>query len=342
MSQNIFPKPYLACNGTPDLDTEIDYPIYVSAKLDGVRALAIDGIMYTRAGLPFKDCVQQRFKIILEEAKQRGVVLDGELYNHYISFQQITSACSHEDKVECLRLYVFDCVSLVEWFGLSGTTYNLRRDAYLNICQEIDPRCRYIVPVEHCICNTKDEVITIHNQMLESGYEGTMLRPPNGLYKHNRSTAKEKDLRKFKPFETIDCVIVGFKQKARLTEEAKATITDKDKFGRSKRGHRKGDREFVEELGAIGELYEVEGTAKQCFAGFTKNSSVRTEITWENREEYVGRHVEVEYQSVGMLDVLRLPRIVRFRPDLDDEQTTQRAMEIYAHEETLKSEPNNA
>jgi DNA ligase-1 len=157
----------------------------------------------------------------------------------------------------------------------------------------------------------------MHHRWLDKGFEGSMLRSPNGMYKHGRSTAKERDLRKFKPFEDIDAVIVEFQQKARLTEEAKERITDKDAFGRSKRGHRKGDREFVEEVGSTWIEYVENGETKRCKAGYTRNSPVRTMITWENKDEFIGKHVDVEFQGTGIKDLLRLPRIKRLRPDLD-------------------------
>ena len=126
----------------------------------------------------------------------------------------------------------------------------------IDFCKKVDRIEKCIVPVIQHLCLSADQVLEIHNKLLEEGFEGTMLRSPNGIYKHNRSTAKERDLRKFKPFDTLDAVIIGFQQKERLTEEAKEYITDKDAFGHSKRGSKKGDREAVEEIGAIRAMTE--------------------------------------------------------------------------------------
>jgi DNA ligase-1 len=346
MTNNAFPKPYLACSGTPSLDTDIDYPVLVSTKLDGVRALAIDGVLYTRAGLPFKDCVQQRFKSILDECKKRGFVLDSELYCHTYNFQQITSACSHEETIGALKLHVFDCVHKDEWFSKSVTPYDCRLKDYTHICETVDEKQEYLVSVKQYSCSSKEQILEIHNKLLEQGYEGTMLRSPNGLYKHNRSTARERDLRKYKPEDTIDAIIVGFEQKARLTDEAKEYITDRDAFGRSKRGNRKGDRELVEEIGSVWVEYkepcpECEGDGivgdcegqclsdcknKQCQGGmitkkckvmFAKNSPVREEITWQNKEQYIGKWCEVVFMPIGIKELLRFGRITRLRPDRD-------------------------
>ena len=319
-------KPYLAATANANIDTEITYPILVGCKFDGLRALAIDGVMYTRAGLPFKPLVQKRFAKLLELAQQRNTVLDGELYNHDMTFQEINSAVSHEDKVGRLVFHAFDCMPRECWgkpkeqsSKYPDLTYKMRLTALtLFANKEKLPETDFVV-VTQTVCFSKDEVVTAYERFLEEGFEGVMLRSQNGYYKHGRSTVKERDLRKLKPFESVDAVIVGFKQQAQLTEKAKATITDKDAFGRSKRGHRKGDRELVEAVGSVEVEYicPVDGTKKRCFPKYKKGSPVRTEITWANKDQYLGRWVEVEHVPVGMKDALRFPRIVRFRPDLD-------------------------
>jgi DNA ligase-1 len=313
------PKPYLAASPNVNLDTEVTYPVLVSIKLDGIRAMAIDGVLYTRTMQPFKPLVQERFSKILELTRKAGLVLDGELYCHDMTFQQITSAVSHEDKIGELVFHVFDLLSIKEWFGQSATPYSIRVKQYWDLCQTTDPHQYDITPVRQIKCNAADEVVAIHEENLNIGFEGSMLRSPQGTYKHGRSTVKERDLRKFKPFETVDGIIVGFKQQSSLTEEAKDRITDKDAFGRSKRGHRKGDREVVDAIGSIEVEYPcpLDGTTKRCFPKYKKGSPVRTEITWDNKEQYLGRYVEVEYMRIGMKDVLRFPRIIRLRPDLD-------------------------
>jgi len=325
MKKDTLPNVYLAASGNPDLNKEVDYPCFVSCKFDGIRAVALDGVLYTRKMLPFKPLVQERFKDLLERTRLIGVVLDGELYNHDLTFQQISSATSNHPEINDLRLYIFDYVVRDEWFGKSVTPYHQRCIAYHRLCKEFDPEAKHIVPVDQYQCNIVGDLLPIHHKLLEEGYEGTMLRSPNGLYKHGRSTAKEKDLRKFKPFDTLDAIIIGYQQKRRLTDEAKETITDKDAFGRSKRGHRIGDREDVEEIGAVicqipGRTYTDDKGKERDYifdATWTKGSSVRTDMTWDNKDQFIGRWVEIEYQAAGVKHLPRLPRISRWRPDLD-------------------------
>ena len=64
-------KPLLACEVPLD---EISFPVYASTKLDGVRALVIDGVVYSRSLKPIRNKhVQKLF------GKKEYEGLDGEL-----------------------------------------------------------------------------------------------------------------------------------------------------------------------------------------------------------------------------------------------------------------------
>ncbi|MDR1270874.1 MAG: hypothetical protein LBK82_15270 [Planctomycetaceae bacterium] len=56
----------------------------------------------------------------------------------------------------------------------------------------------------------------------------------------------------------------------------------------------------------------------RCFVGFTEEAySLRKSITWENRDSFIGNHVEIIFQEHGAKDKPRMGRIVRTRPDRD-------------------------
>ena len=126
---------------------------------------------------------------------------------------------------------------------------------------------------------------------------------------------------KLKFWDTINGKIVGFKQQCQLTEEARENNTEKSALGRTKRGHRQGDRETVDSIGSV-EIEIADGQVfprgTRFFATWAKESpEIRTAMTWENREQFLRKHVDVEYQGHGSKDKPRLPHIVRMRPDLD-------------------------
>lgn len=308
-----FPNVNLAPAGCPDLES-LRYPMFASEKLDGVRAVILDGVALSRNMLPLHENFQRRMSTILR-LLPREIVLDCEVFNPTYTFSQITSGIAHADE-ENVRLYfyVFDAMSRDEWFGKSCTPFDRRRDLVELACDEYDPDKSFLVPVKQIVMPTAKAVQSHLAEAVGVGKEGLMLRSPNQLYKHGRSTLKQGDFVKLKAWETVDCQIIGFKQGKTLTESARALNTDKDAFGRTKRGDCQADRESVDGLGSV-EVRCPDGST--CFAMFTAGSEARSQIVWQGKEQWLGKMVEVEYQSVGTKDKLRLPRIIRLRPDLD-------------------------
>ena len=165
------------------------------------------------------------------------------------------------------------------------------------------------------------EVLALQQEAQANGLEGLMLKCPNSVYAHSRVTERQNTFWKLKFWDTINGKIVGFKQKQQLTDEAKATNTEKSALGRTKRGHRQDDRELVDGIGSV-EIEVADGQVFQkgtrFFAGWVSEAfDVWSAMTWDNRAEFLGRNVEVEYQGHGSKDKPRLPRIARMRPDLD-------------------------
>ena len=311
-------SPNLAPSEKPDLD-KIQYPTLCSEKFDGCRTVIMDGVGYSRTWKPLHQSFQIRFKPFLDKTKGTDHVFDCEVYNPDADFNEITSSLAHLDGIP-LKLYIFDYLTKEEWYGTSVTPFAQRIDNLVKVIKrEFMDLQDYFEVVEQKACSNRDEISEWYDEVIAQGGEGLMLRDPCQLYKHGRSTAKATPEKgggfwKLKAFDTIDCVITGFEQKSRLTDEAKATITDKDEFGRSKRGHRQSDRELVEE---VGNVLVTTKDGVEFGAMYKKGSPVRTMITWENKETFLNKHVEVEYQACGTIDKPRMGRIIRLRPDLD-------------------------
>ena len=297
------------------------YPLFSSEKLDGVRATLEDGVLYSRKGIALPEACQERFAPLLAKVDHKHII-DCEIYSHEATFQEITSAI-HGTKDIPIQLHVIDHVFKDEWYGKSHTIFADRLTNLGNFVSEYDPQRKFIQPVRQTICLTEKDVMDCLDGVLGAaehyGYtaEGLMLRGLRQLYKHGRSTLKQKDFLKLKLWDTIDGIITGFKPKSVLTEEAKSTITDTDAYGHAKRGHRIGDREYVDEIGSI-EITANIGARRVCFyAVFAKNSPDREKITWANRESYFGKWCEIEFLPAGMKEegLPRHPRIIRLRPD---------------------------
>jgi ATP-dependent DNA ligase len=166
------------------------FPVYVQPKLDGIRCL-----VYEKDGQTvFQSRNHTFFQSFPHIQSIEGLVLDGELYNHTLEFQEITSMVrkkGHPDLGK-LEYHVYDI--------LGEGTFEER----LKMLQSV-PRFVIRNPVETKLVNSVKEIEAYHASCVLRGYEGIMIRTPSGLYRQTRS----KDLLKYKHFKTEEFKVVG-------------------------------------------------------------------------------------------------------------------------------------
>ena len=96
-------RPMLGVNAPKDLST-LHYPMYLSPKLDGVRAIVKDGVVYSRSGKPIPNKNVQRMyghRHGYDGELIYGSPTDANVYNKTVS------AVMTEDGPE-VDFYVFD------------------------------------------------------------------------------------------------------------------------------------------------------------------------------------------------------------------------------------------
>ena len=181
-------------------------PVYIQPKLDGVRCLFTKDGAYSRTGKKFMNLAHIELALIPFFKKQPDVVLDGELYNHKLKrdFEKIISLVrkqkpTADDRLDAQHLVQFHVYDYFD--GVMYDTYKTRMQQLA--CSDIyDAQIKY-VPTK--LVDTYSYARTLHEEFLEDGYEGSIIRL-NGLYKHGRSY----DLMKFKDFSDAEATIVGY------------------------------------------------------------------------------------------------------------------------------------
>lgn len=179
----------------------IKYPCYASAKLDGVRCLAIctEGgvILKSRGGKLYdvKHILNQLTGIM-----KAGDVWDGELYIHGKYLEEIVSAVKKPNSMTNeISFRIFDVVS-EEVFEDRITTLKYIEDIlYENKVYSVD-----VLPYEYIKSET--EMKDLHKMYVAQGYEGIMLRNEQGLYESGKRSA---DLQKYKEFLDEEFEIVA-------------------------------------------------------------------------------------------------------------------------------------
>jgi len=161
---------------------KVKYPCFAQPKLDGMRALAsIEDGFISRTG----KAIDTIGHIVLPELP--GVVLDGELYAHGISFQENMKLIKkyREGETEQVRYHVYDIVS--------EAPFNHRSRYILENLSNI----LHIEIVRTVIIQDYQSLLAFHRDNIAAGYEGTMVRHSEEGYQVNKRSSQ---LLKFKDF----------------------------------------------------------------------------------------------------------------------------------------------
>jgi len=207
-------KPMLAHKFNPD---KAVFPALLQPKLDGVRCVFTKDGAFSRTGKEFKN-VDHIIKTLKPLFKRYPYLkLDGELYNHALKddFEKIISLVrktkptfEHRKEAEKLvQLHVYDSIR----DKLSCATYEERLDDLIDVIAERTYDGHFIDNDHVRLTKTVyikniDEAKEWHEKFLDEGYEGSIYRNPDGLYKGTRSW----DLMKFKDFSDAEATIVGY------------------------------------------------------------------------------------------------------------------------------------
>lgn len=186
---------------------KVEWPWYVQPKLDGVRCLARnmgDGIVrYTsRNGTEFTglDFLTPEVLLLIPIP---GEELDGELYHHGLSLQEIVSKVRKikEIRTEGIQYHVFDIVD-------TGSVFSARLDDLRLRFEGVESPLQHMCLVSTRLAQGSEECDQLLSVAMDRGYEGLILRNPNGAYLPN---FRSHDLLKYKVMQDAEFEIVGYR-----------------------------------------------------------------------------------------------------------------------------------
>ena len=290
-------KPLLSCEVSLD---KINFPVYVSTKFDGIRALVIDSVVYSRSLKPIRNKHVQRLFGKPEYNGMDGELVVGDIYAKDV-FQKTTSGIMSEDGEPDVTFHVFDL------WGIPTFDYEYRQRYLQEILLDEDKEYPSIVYAMIHLCKNIDDLTFFLEHERNVGGEGLICRSPSGIYKYGRSTPKEQLSIKLKFFEAGEFEVIGFEERMHNTNEATT-----NELGYTERSSCK---ENLIPMNTLGSLVLKYGDSEfRCGTGFS--DAQRKEI-WENKESYLGKLASIRYMSVGSKDLPRCPSFVWFR-DKDD------------------------
>lgn len=281
-------RPMLATDA--DLD-KLRFPLLASAKLDGVRAVVRDGVVFSRSNKPIPNAHVQ--KLFGKYTHFDGELIVGDPTSKACYRDTISGVMSVDGEPD-VKLYVFDHV------GEPSHLYNFRAERLT--------KSKHVVVHEQVMCLTLEDILKYEEQCLDAGYEGLILRDPNAPYKQGRSTVKEGYLLKLKRFVDDEATVIGFEE--RMHNGNVATVNE---LGRTARSSHKENKSGRGDLGAL-LLRHSSGIEFSCGTGFTDGE--RGEI-WANRDRYLGQLAKYKHFPVGAKDLPRHPVFLGWRDRRD-------------------------
>lgn len=279
-----------------DEDYEWVFPKLAEAKYDGERTIAIcqnGKVLYlSRSGKVASHCdgLFDNDLIALEKEYRSPIVIDGERYAGDFTTTMNAKKEGKSKAKDAMRLFAFDFMSLTEWQNQHCESTQLERRKVLEILlNKINSKKIHLSKGK--IVNSYAEVKDYYNEALKEGFEGLIIKEPNGLYEWDRS----KNWNKWKPLLDLDGVVVGI-YAGRPGSKYEFTLGGIQVEGEDENG-----KKFTTNIGS----------------GFS--DEMRDEI-FSNADAYIGKTVQFEGQELSKAAnseyySVRFPVFVRFRDD---------------------------
>lgn len=276
----------------------LTFPVVASPKLDGMRIVKVGGCAYTRNGKPLANVST---RVWLEQYLPNNI--DGELClpNLTEPLEDVMSAFRSAKGAPAFKFAAFD------YFEDESLPFADRIRKLADVAGPVNFAWPdRLILLRQTLVKDEASLRRIIGEHLEAGFEGTMVRSPQGRYKQGRSTWKEQGLLKIKPFEDEEATIVGLVEEMENTNEEKTAI-----------GRRSTSAAGLVAKGRLGAFkFRFADGVESTVAGFTDKQKVEF---WAAGDTLIGKVITVKHQVVhggrkpGQAP--RHPQFKGFRPE---------------------------
>jgi DNA ligase-1 len=286
-------------------EQDLRFPVYVSVKIDGYRAVLRGGKLLSRRLIPFPNVY------VTKTLENMGLPdnLDGEITvgppNAEDVLRVTGSALRRREGKPNFVFRVFD------YIPKSDDEYSLPYSRRLEIIKTLvgtkfEPVV-FLVP--HVQVNNLNDYRTVLEVALSDGYEGVMVRRMSGVYKFGRSTAAEAYLLKDKPFVDDEALVEDFEEMYHNNN-----IATRNNLGRLTRTSHQVNKTAAGTLGAL--ICSSSRYSTRFNIGIGFDDRTRNEI-WSNKEKYRNKIVKYSRQQTGDKDRPRHAKYIAFRDKFD-------------------------
>ena len=282
---------------------KIKFPMFASPKLDGIRAVVLNGKLLSRSLKP----IPNNFTRAIFESSDWYEGLDGELIvgspTDPKCFNKTTSGVMSEEGEPDVHYYVFD--QIPEYSGLDGDTTFKNRYRDLQNCMPL----KRVILVPQKIIWSLPELEEFEQECLSQGYEGVIIKDLNSPYKYGRSTLREGYMLKIKRYQDAEAKIISVEELLSNTNEA-----TRDELGKVKRSNAKAGMVPQNTLGAL--IVKDIKTGIEFSIGTGFDEELRSKL-WEGQKDIIGKIVKYKFFAYGAVDKPRHPVFLGFRDERD-------------------------
>lgn len=251
-------------------------PVFIQPKLDGDRCRAIldsDGRCTLLSSEEHIITSVPHINLELEATGLKNIELDGELYHHGMTHEEIRSIVGrtvelHPDFTS-MEYHVFDVI-------FPGA----QCERLMKLVDLPLKSCRSVRIVETDVAYSLEQIMSSYDGYIERGYEGFIIRHTDAPYIRRRSTM----VMKFKPKKEDYYTIVGYVEEVSI------------------QGFNKGSLGALICKDDMGTIFKV-GTGP----ALTRDARL---LLWKERDTLPGRIAKVKYQHLTEKKVPRFPVLV--------------------------------
>lgn len=261
------------------------WPVAVQPKFDGCRCLAVCNddatiSLLSREGLEWS---LPHLQAYLRGVMSPGQILDGELYLHGRSLQQIISLAKNAEKEERnglqYRVYDMPRTGMTDEEELQEARFA----GLLRFFQNLGSCANFVIAVETDLAYYEEAIVAAHDRFVEQGYEGAIVRNFDGAYGFG---GRSHDLLKVVRVERAEFKVVHCGEG---------------------RGKSAGKAIWFCQMPDSDATFKVK----------PKCSQEEAASYWENRLGYIGKMLTVEFRTRTDAGIPKFAKGIAFRPEED-------------------------
>lgn len=314
-------KPTLCCDANLK---NIKFPIMVMPKIDGVRSLNFTGAL---TGRSLKQHGNRYVTDFFSDAIFKG--FDGEMANEAPTHPDLcritSSALSTRTGTPYILWHLFDYITEMTQDQEYLHRYNalVARVNQLKQLMNLEPQWSHLRIVPYEMAEDMEQLLAIENDYLEQGYEGVILRDPNGKYKQGRATAREGSYMRIKRFIDAEAELIDIVEG--MTNNNEAQINELGHQFRSSHKENKIPNGTVGTL--VGKLVDdvfdpitdtlLFSKGDVIEVGPGKMTAPLRKQYFDHRKDLVGQVFKFKTFPKGVKDKPRFPTFLTFRDPVD-------------------------